>query len=193
MSIVCFCTVLWLALSLARRIRRDRMVRDTPAPRLSAVEFFEAGEFRTPRSLRLDQKIIQQTTQRSVEVPDAVLPVASRPRGTKPIPSFEPRPKSQAVATNTVPISESLVPQAVIIDSKLNFVLPEPERSTETPPHDMPRRDFSGERKSPQSARSGTFRRVDLSHYNKDMGDLTDPYTQSPRASGDRPIVAKNA
>jgi hypothetical protein len=52
---------------------------------------------------------------------------------------------------------------------------------------------LSGQRKTPQPARSGVFRRVDLSHYNnEDMGDLTDPYTHIVRPSGMRRAAKNN-
>jgi hypothetical protein len=37
-------------------------------------------------------------------------------------------------------------------------------------------------RKPPVSINSGRFERLDLAHFNKDMGDLSDPY-QIPRAT----------
>jgi len=51
-----------------------------------------------------------------------------------------------------------------------------------------------GARKAPQPARpvSGTSERVDWAHFNKDFGDLTDPYTSRPRKiSGVRTEASK--
>lgn len=58
-----FCAVLFVVFAVARRIRRRRaLAAKAPQRRftLHAQEFFEAGEFRTPRPLRLEQEIFKQ-------------------------------------------------------------------------------------------------------------------------------------
>ena len=212
-SVASFCTVLWLALSLARRIRRDQDARKGPvAAQPPAMEFFEAGEFRTPRALRLNQAIAPQRVRRKLEdfaTADGVSQLRAH-ANLRPIRGHQSSPDipvtsvldrdtrreiEREVSLNALakePAPGAVTSEAVIIDSKLHFITAETSQRPEAVSRDTSPRDISGERKSPQSARSGTFRRVDLSHYNKDMGDLTDPYTQSMRGSGIRPNVAKN-
>jgi len=58
-----FCAVLFVVFAVARGIRRRRaLAAKAPQRRftLHAREFFEAGEFRTPRPLRLEQEIFKQ-------------------------------------------------------------------------------------------------------------------------------------
>ncbi len=58
-----FCAGLWVALALMRHIRRGQLAkaRQKTDP---THEFFEAGEYRTPRPLRLNQEILRQKPRR---------------------------------------------------------------------------------------------------------------------------------
>jgi len=207
-----FCAIFGLALLLVRRSRRRHKASEKPATHPPAMEIFEAGEFRTPRALRLTQEIAQQGLRRNLlDYAPAPNPLPREPHRAQvaPIRELQSSPlMPQVPAANLFPIDEvphqtkGQVPretplethlEAVIVGSKLQFVSAERPQQVEAPLFETPPRDISGERKPPQPARSGTFRRVDLSNYNRDLGDLTDPYTNSARGSGNPPDMAKNA
>jgi hypothetical protein len=210
-SVASFCTVLWIALAFARRIERERLARRRPVQRAPAAEIFEAGEYRTPRPVRPNQQVASIRSRSAVLEPAVSTPAKSAgseltllnlhaapspaASGSARHPGPSPA-RAAAPPIYTVPASES----RQIIDSNSRPVTPQRGQPLTFPPRtaapapvtspDRPLRDLSGERKSPQSARSGAFRRVDLSHYNnEDMGDLTDPYTHIVRPSGVRRAV----
>lgn len=172
-SVVCFCTVLWIALSLARRLRTAQSKENKRSEHATTTEFFEAGEFRTPRPMRLNQEIRPKRQQ-------AVVESAADDERVK-APSAETLAPAHRSGLRLVTATK---PQPVVSgeDAQTNM---QPSEIT-----------ISGEntarRKSPQPSRASGFRRVDLSHYTGDMGDLTDPYTHPLRGSGTQGSPSKN-
>jgi hypothetical protein len=153
-SLVSFCALFWAVLAAARHLRAKRERRVRPLQQGRLTEIFETGEFREPRSLRLVQNLVQ----------DVVKP---RPQQLEESPSASslredvhaPQPSAQPVA-----------PRPMILKSAA------PVRPAQTI--------FVERRKGPQSVRPAAVeRRADWALYNKDLGDLTDPYTQPLRSA----------
>jgi hypothetical protein len=73
-SIFSFCFLFWIALVTARRLRA-RGRRFSRATHGTRREFFESGDVRAPRSLRLLQRLSQNVSQQSrVVSPQAAAP-----------------------------------------------------------------------------------------------------------------------
>lgn len=151
-SVVCFFVMLYVAIAVAQTIRSRRLAAlhsaSTPPP--APQEFFEAGDYRQPGSLRLIQQIEQQVAPRA---------------NTAPSISAVQQPGR---STSTTPATSSSQPSAI--------------RRAIVRPGDP---GFVERRQSRQPAPNGIERRADRAHYNKDMGDLSDPYTQSARPLGE--------
>lgn len=187
-TVCCFFALMWIALALARRIRLAQLLLSSRsiARSLPGQEFFEAGEFRTPRALRLEQEILQQKPRRPLSEivfkPSRPLAASRELHSSNRTPAIpEPIPIRSPATTYASLFGETI--EVVRPDSHLQHRGPEAGVAHATlvsPP--VP---FTIHRKPPQIARtSGLRRRVDLSHFNKDMGDLTDPYTHPLRGSG---------
>ena len=222
-TVCAFFAVLWVALALARRIQRNQGLNVRSNRRPAAREFFEAGEFRTPRSLTLNQEIHQQRPRR----PLAEIASASNPEGESsawnslarnPLTQKSAARNAQTANTDirnghisrdsepkvlTSPPSRATFDQEsgriTISDSRPPSILSSPTPATPflptaedtdliTASAGPEPTQFPGHRIPPSPDRvSGLRRRVDLSHYTKDMGDLTDPsYNHSRQGSGTR-------
>ncbi len=198
-TVGCFCVLLWIALALARRIRLGQLLQARPARPVSLPrEFFEAGEFRTPRPMHLEQEILQQKPRRPLSEitfsAERSAVATTAPDVTKPdVVSPQPTPIRQPSATYASLFGASVA--IAQIDSHAALAVFEPAANSDDDaiadaapvlapvPSPVP---FPLHRKQQQVPRqSGLRRRLDFSQYNnKDMGDLTDPYTQQLRGSG---------
>jgi hypothetical protein len=152
-SLVSFCALFWAVLAAARHLRARRERRGTPLQQGRLTEIFEAGEFREPRSLRLVQNLVQ----------DVIKPRAQQLEEALRESSFASTREDIRPQPPIAPRPRILKPAAAVRPQQTIFV----ER-----------------RKGPQSARPAAVeRRADWALYNKDLGDLTDPYTQPLRAA----------
>lgn len=202
-TILAFCAVLWVALALARRVRLGQVLgaKSRPVRHLPSREFFEAGEFRTPRPMHLDQEIFQQKPRRALAeitfFPER--PAQDTSRSAPDLPSTPKALPPKPASNPSVPAYATLFGQTVSISQIESHPAPVPAaKAARTPPviinAPLPAAavnpivapvDHDSRRIAPQSDRvSGLRRRIDLSHFNKDMGDLTDPYTNPLRGSG---------
>ncbi len=189
-TICCFCTVLWVALALARRIRLGQVLTAKPNAKPVRIpparEFFEAGEFRTPRPLHLDQEIFKQKPRRPLadinlsfedQTPSVAASVADLRRHNSP--EIVPiRPRSTAYAT-LFGQNVSITQIETRNEGGNGARRPATDGSLTSLPVDVTRRIPP----KPDRA-SGLRRRVDLSQFNNDLGDLTDPYTNLLRGTG---------
>jgi len=186
-SIASFCAALSVALSFTRRVKIQRIRRRRPPlrRRWQTQEFFEAGEFRTPRRLRLRQELARTGTRpaRALALTNRAVvdrplasakPVVLCPPGTflapyrVPVTSFPTVPARRGAAHLQPSDHPAAHRQNVISIS--NLAPPAPPR-----------------RKAPQPARPDSMRRFDLSRFGKNTGgpgDLSDPYTSLLRSSG---------
>jgi hypothetical protein len=152
-SLVSFCALFWASLAAARHLRSRRERRGKALPQGRLTEIFEAGEFREPRSLRLVRNLVQ----------DVVKPRPQQLEETTRASASEDLHAPQRVA-------QLVAPRPMILKSVV------PLRSAQTI--------FVERRKGPQSVRPAAVeRRADWALYNKDLGDLTDPYTQPLRSA----------
>jgi hypothetical protein len=118
------------------------------------MEIFESGDSRAPRSSRLVRNLVQDVAQSRPQNPQESLQEAF---------TQEEGPKS-------LPHDAAALPRPMI------FKPAAPIR----PPQTI----FVERRKGPQSVRpAGNEHRADWALYNKDLGDLTDPYTQPLRSA----------
>ena len=187
MSIGCFFAVLWVILSIARRLRTNRTASNQSAIRPALQEFFEAGEYRTPRSLKLVQNrsrvpLAEVPFDQKVHSPvvERVRPFASA--SVTPISLFGVKMGSAPPESQPAPALEATDAFSAAMKPRLASIHRFPDAGTTRPSPEA----ASIVRKSPQSDRSGEVRRLDLSHYGEQMGDLTDPYTRGLTASGIR-------
>jgi hypothetical protein len=159
-SLVCFCALFWALLAAARHLRTRREPSRKRRPHKPMTEIFESGEFRTPRASRLVRKLVQEVAQSRLQTPQA-----SR-NGAFPEPSASPREAEPKYP----PREPASLPRPMILKSAAPF------RPSQTI--------FVERRKAPQSVRpAGIEQRADWALYNKDLGDLTDPYTQPLRSA----------
>jgi len=194
-TVCCFGAVLWISLALARRIRLGQVLSAKPKPVRNPAtrEFFEAGEFRTPRPLHLDQEIFKQKPRRPIS--DINVPFERRPSlAGQPFSHPTAAKIERAHNTEPIPMRQPAAAYATLFGQSMSIAQIEgktearDEGSIES--HRLGANvpsasiDFS-RRLPPQPVRtSGLRRRIDLSHFNKDLGDLTDPYTNPLRGSG---------
>ena len=237
-TVCCFLAVLWIALALARRIRLAQLLQMRPAHRPAAAsvqqEFFEAGEFRTPRPLRLEQEILKQRPRRHLsevsfphnpsqhsisgpaltaelapaeeplvdkgEVPQAKTSLAPQPASRADLSELRPPSRTQPIPIRPATAYASLFGQTVEIarigsnprTMEPEVLTPDAEAAISNAARKVAPVEFTLHRRPPQSAKpSGLRRRIDLSHYNSEMGDLTDPYTNPLRGSGTQGPVPK--
>jgi len=199
-SVGCFCVVLWIALAAARRIQRGRR-RPRPSsaeirsgvPRVAASlerptqEIFEAGEFRTPRSLRLVQSVAPKSILRPSGSRDLPGPPPSDASADSLLASLSTPPNRNLTlnqATSPSP-SPSLPKASLVQEAAPERRSPDPgEDAVPTPSErlsDIPERRWQGLAGRKKEARGVVLQREDWALYNKDLGDLTDPYTQPVR------------
>jgi hypothetical protein len=155
-SILCFGALIWATLAAARHLRARRQQTLHLRSQRPPQEVFEAGEFRTPRSLRLMQSVIRfGTRSASPSTPEAQRAPEFHPRSRK-----EKRRRRQSPAA---PLAMALQPAAPV------------------PPLPTP---LADRRKAPQSVWPAAKHSSDRALYNRDLGNLTDsPYTQPLRAA----------
>jgi len=152
-SLVSFCALFWAVLAAARHLRARRERRVKPLQQDHLTEIFEAGEFREPRSLRLVQNLVQDVLKPRAQQLEEAPSESSFARTREDI---RPQPP-------IAPRPRILKPAAAVRPQQTIFV----ER-----------------RKGPQSVQPAAVeRRADWALYNKDLGDLTDPYTQPLRSA----------
>jgi hypothetical protein len=196
-SIASFCATLWVALSFTRRVKLHRSLRRRPAPRRrrwQTQEFFEAGEFRTPRLLtlkqHLDHTVAQAGTRNRRRLALRDRPVLDRPYASTNLVDLSSPPTFPApyrVPVTSFPASSAqartgtslLLPPAHPAGHRQNVI--SISNAAPTPPH---------QRKAPQPTRPqdwhSSMRRVDLSRFGKNtgaLGDLSDPYTSFSRSA----------
>jgi hypothetical protein len=159
-SILSFGALLWAALAAARQLRARRrqiLHLDLRSPR-PPQEVFEAGEFRTPRSLRLIQNVTRSVIVSTTEAQPA-LPLHA---DSASLHGEQEQKKKQEQRRRR--------PSAA---SPLTTALPVP----------LPAPPITDRRKSPQSVRPAAEHGTDRALYNRDLGGLTDPpHTQPLRA-----------
>lgn len=144
--------MLYMAMAAAHTIRSRRLAAAdaASAPPPAPQEFFEAGDYRQPGSLRLIQQIDQHVAERSnIGEPVTV-----------------PNSPGQISPLRPVSINSQL--------SSTHLALLQPGDPG-----------FVERRQSRQPLPNGIDRRADRAYYNKDMGDLSDPYTQPARPLGE--------
>jgi hypothetical protein len=155
-SILSFGALLWAALAAARHLRAGRQRILQLGSQRPLQEVFEAGEFRTPRSLRLVQSITRSVTRSAT----------SSGTEAQPVPEFHPRlreEKRRRRQSAATPLVIALEPAAPM------------------PPLPAP---LADRRKAPQSVRPAAEDGTDRALYNRDLGGLTDPpYTPPLRAA----------
>jgi hypothetical protein len=152
-SLVSFCALFWAVLAAARHLRARRERRLKPLQQSRLTEIFEAGEFRAPGSLSLVRKLVQDVVKARAQQ------LAEAPRES----SFSRTCEDVRPQSPVAPRPKILKPAAPVRPQQTIFV----ER-----------------RKAPQSVRPAAIeRRADWALYNKDLGDLTDPYTQPLRSA----------
>jgi hypothetical protein len=160
-SLVCFCALFWAVLAVARHLRTKREPASRPRPQKPMMEIFESGEVRSPRASSLVRNLVQDVAQERLQTPQQSREDVFTVRNSR-----SPR----EVAPNSPPREPASVPRPMILKSAA------PVR----PPQTI----FVERRKAPQSVRpAGIEHRADWALYNKDLGDLTDPYTQQPLRS----------
>jgi hypothetical protein len=170
--------VLWVVLSVARRLRAKRTAIVPVAARPSLQEFFEAGDYRTPRALRLVQNTPRLPLAEITFDPGAPASVAGRVHpfpAAKTISLFGVQMDALPPGSQTSSTSERSSVSPLASQPRLASVHRFPKLSSNPlQPMAVP-----GIRKSPQPDRSAEVRRLDLSKYGEQTGDLTDPYTRS--------------
>jgi hypothetical protein len=217
-TISSFSAVLWVALALARHIRFTpsiRARRSLGTRRWFTQEFFEAGEFRTPRALRLRQEVLRARPSGLLQTggesdADAAVKhkrriLNPRPLSIQPIPiraaasglgtaqSGEPVPaKKGAVISISAPMSSAPTSGPTPGTRSIRALHPAADALSDS---------TFGQRRPPQPSRPHGVRRVDLAQYsrpsddgsapNTEMGDLSDPYTHSLRGSETQGPVLK--
>lgn len=211
-TICCFGAVLWVALSLTRRIRLTpgkRTRTSHRARRWFTQEFFEAGEFRTPRALPLRQEVSQVRPRRALRSETAT-------RGD--LRNIEPTHNLQEQTLGPPPVvirsmrahpgqpkaAQTEEPVTAKKGTVIPFTGPNSGLSSSRifkPGANPPSQSTFLGRKLPQLSRPAGVRRVDLSQYsrysdhgsaqNTHMGDLSDPYTHPLRGSGTQGPVLK--
>jgi hypothetical protein len=172
-SMLSFCAVFWAVLTVAKRLRVRGQKASKPRTQAPLQEIFEAGEFRTPRSLRLiqnlDQNVAQHTTEQPAQQPtEQALPAA-------PLAARRRDDRAQSSQSSDLNSSQPAAPEHLA-----SPLLPLPKLTLATRP---PEAVFVERRKAPQSVRPAIDRRADLALYNKDLGDLADPQPQPLRSA----------
>jgi hypothetical protein len=180
-SVTCFFAVLWVVLALARKVRRNearasKVVRSGPP-----WEFFEAGEFRTPRPLRLTQELPRRPLS-EISFPAGQLRSApqsqglrsSNPDPTSPISLFGvggiPRPANRPAQG---PASRYTASPATLSATAV--------QPSQIRPVYFGQQQADAPRKPPQSATRSGMRQVDLSLNDQERSDLADPYMETIR------------
>lgn len=196
------CAVLLVVFAVARRIRRRALAAKAPQRRftLHAQEFFEAGEFRTPRPLRLEQEIFKQKPRRALS--EITFPV-DRQATQAPAKNHAP-PVTDTPRTAEPTAIRPSVNFATLFGESVRISKLEPSQlpDTTTPsgpavaavrsrqPANPAPNDLTNQRMPPQSERSlGLRSGLHLSSGSKDDDD---PYGFSLLGSGtDGPIPAR--
>jgi hypothetical protein len=149
-SVGCFCAMFWVAISVARRLKRQQAGRVVFSAPAFSQEFFEAGEFRTPRSLRLIQDVARW-----------------RPRQTAL--------KDQVMAGEHL-ITVGRNSHSELARRLAASSFPGPEYGAPTQHSGSL---FAAEERTRSfPARPVKMRRIDLSRFRENPGDFTDPYTE---------------
>jgi hypothetical protein len=102
-STLSFCALLAVVLAAARHIRASRAKGKTPLAQGPIQEIFEAGEFRTPRSLHLVQNVVQNVAQPRTQQQTPQL-------GSIP---FDPHDESRKRLAQAVLVNRRKAPQSV--------------------------------------------------------------------------------
>ncbi len=197
-SVLCFFVMLYVAITVAQTIRAGRSLTGEmlKTPSAAPREFFEAGEYRSPGSLRLIQQIDQHVAERSNILSGAAASSSEVAAATSNIAGASLRPPTMAQPAARVELSaEGTALVELRQDNPLQAELPREGRRRPgiAIPPDRERRTgsrskgqvFADRRQSRQAPPNGIERRADRAHYNEDMGDLSDPYTHAGRAAGD--------
>jgi hypothetical protein len=179
-SIACFCAVLWAVLATMRRIRLNKRISARRARSASAWEFFEAGESRTPRTLRLTQdlSLLRQLS------PISELDHQPFERSKQPAPAdLPPRPvllfSADSHRSSPTPIQDFKAQDARSTNDAGPTLTPKKSQVAQI---DIAAAGLSKRRKL---INHSALRRIDLSRYGtQGSGDLTDPYTHPLRGSG---------
>lgn len=178
MSIGCLFAALWVTFSVARRLRSKRTATIAAAARTSLQEFFEAGEYRTPRSLRLVQHAPRLPLAEITFDPGISAAAAARVRhfpSTATISLFGMKTDAEPLASQISSNAEAGVSSSPAAKPRLASIHSFPKLGV----NGYQSATAPGSRKSPQPDRSAEVRRLDLSKYGEQSGDLTDPYTRN--------------
>jgi len=181
-SVLSFCALFWAVLTVAKRLRARRQKGSKPLAQAPLQEIFEAGEFRTPRSLRLiqnlDQNVAQPRTEQPIESPaqpPLAAALAARRRDDRAQDSqrsdVSSSPRSDHNSGQPGAPERLASPMPLLPLPKLTLAPRAPEAV------------FVERRKAPQSVRPASDRRADWALYNKDLGDLADPHPQPLRSA----------
>jgi hypothetical protein len=165
-SLVCFCALFWAVLAAARRLRFRREPAGEPHAQRPMREIFESGDVRAPRSSRLVRNLVQQVAQPRSRNSHTSLPHEETLLEQGSWSARENVLDAQAEKPTKEPLQLAAFPRPAALKSAA------PVRPSEPI--------FVERRKAPQSVRpAGIEHRADWALYNnKDLGDLTDPYTQ---------------
>lgn len=192
-TILSFCAALWVALFLTRRIRMKQLAgarRTRRGRRWFNQEFFEAGQFRTPRVLRFEQDIRREGPRR--ELPQAAQGAigfweSPRRRSSAPV-SMPPATISASLDPSPAPDVKKGLVIAISGSGTAARHNPAAEHSSDRVPGGQ-----FGPRKSPHSALPFGARRIDRSLFNRSSergshrsqtASLRDPYDHPLRGSG---------
>jgi hypothetical protein len=168
---LCLLVLLWAGLAIRRHIRsaaRER-AQKRPQPPVTAV-------------LEVELK----SDLRSAHAESGFFGTISDPQpGRNSISRTRQAVRESAIraAVTAIPIFEPATIEAMQA-ARAPETAPEPATHSSVQPEEPPARNEF--RKPPVSISDGTFERLDLAHFNKDLGDLSDPYQIPRTASRDR-------
>ena len=181
-SVFSFLVVVWAAIAFARHIKAG------PAPELSIVP--AKRDFKH-HLLAAHESVAQEPATQAPIVREATIPEETLNLAPEPLQPRKPIPEPPASFTPELSVSRTrhndLNQSARDIAANKQWILPPHAMRTQRPGvtlQSAARKTAPNTvlRKPPQPVRQGTMELLDPAYFNKDMGDLSDPY-QPPRLS----------
>jgi len=169
---LCLLVLLWAGLAIRRHIRAAANERAQKRPRPPVTAVLEVELKSDLRSAHAESGFFG-----SISDPQPARNTISRTRAAV-------RESAIRAAVTAVPIFEPATMEAMQA-ARVSEPAPEPATHSSVQPDEPPA--INEFRKPPVSIHDGTFERLgferlDLAHFNKDLGDLSDPY-QIPRTA----------